>query len=304
MAEVVLVCEGTTDLPVLAGILTTVLGTEIQIRAAGGSGAIPFVADYVARQGVGTVACVVDRDYRRREVADATFTDGKRGFMWRRHAIESYLLEPAVIVEMFRRLKASVVNDPGGGPRWVHALPEDVTVVAEGLRTCARARAAQEAGRLALARLWEDLQETAGRVSIQRPRKLGDTTVTDVATCREAVIAEAARILEKASATVASPHLDPDSVGRRYDMELARMSAEDYLRDLRFLEEQNGRELMGAFLGWLQRQHKSRLSWERIEEELPKAAVAAYRANRRLYGTDDFRDLANGVLALAGLPTV
>lgn len=157
---------------------------------------------------------------------------------------------------------------------------------------------------MALARLWEDLQDTAGRISLQRPPGRRDTKVTDVAACRRAVLEEAARLLERARETVASPHLDPESVGQRYDIELSRVSADDYLRDLRFLEEQNGRELLGGFLGWLQREHKSRLSWKRVEEELPKAAVAAYQANRGLYGTDDFLDLANGVLALAGLPAV
>lgn len=312
MSEIWLVCEGKTDLPVLAAVLTTVLGTEIIPKPAGGITTVASVAAYLARGEEGdkermpgvTVAYVIDRDYRRREVADASFTDGKRCFIWRRHAIESYLLEPAVIIEAFRSLKESVADNPGGGPPWIRGLPGDTAIVAEGLRRCALARAPQEAGRFALERLWEDLSDTAGRIQKQTPKVLAGGDRPSSAACKGALIEEGARLLTRASETAASPHLEPASIALRYDAELERVTAAEYVADLRFLEEQNGRELLTAFLEWLRLEHKSKLKRETLLEELRKAVIVAYQKNRRLYGTDDFFDLANGVLALAGRPPV
>ena len=304
MAEIWLLCEGKSDIPVLASVLTTVLAAEITPKPSGGSSNAASAAGFVAHNEKSvTVAYVVDRDYRRREVAEATFTDGKRCFMWRRHAIESYLLEPMVIVEAFRRFKASLVSVPGGGPAWAKGLPEDMAVVAEGLRSCAKARAPQEAGRIALQRLWEDLSETAGRIQKRTAGHLGEGS-PDATLCRQSLLDEAARIVMKAQETVASPHLVPSSIGRRYDDEFARVSAAEYLDNLRFLEEFHGKDLLDAFLAWLQREFKSKLSYKYFVKELEAAVPVAYRANRSLYGTDDFLDLANGVRALAGLPPI
>ncbi len=54
------------------------------------------------------------------------------------------------------------------------------------------------------------------------------------------------------------------------------------------------------FLQWLG-SHKVSLSYDRLLEELIPAAVQEYESNRRIYGEDDFRDLANAVRSLAGL---
>jgi len=212
MAEIWLVCEGTSDFPVLTAVLTTVLAAEISVRAAGGNSNIASVAAYLRKQDdSSTVAYVFDRDYSRRATADATFTDGRPAFMWRRHAIESY---------------------------------------------------------------------------------------------RKALLDEAARLVAKAQATIVSPHLEPLAIGRRYDAELARLTAADYLRDMTFLEEFHGRDLLGALCQWLQQIYRAKLSKKLLVEELEKAVPDAYKANRLLYGTDDFLDLANGVRALAKLPQI
>jgi hypothetical protein len=50
--------------------------------------------------------------------------------------------------------------------------------------------------------------------------------------------------------------------------------------------------------------HQSRLTADQFLDELVKAVPVAYRANRQMFGTDDFLDLANGVRALAKLPPI
>lgn len=308
MAELWLLCEGDSDLPVLSAVLTSVLAAEISVRASGGSFNAPSAAEYVARQDASvTVAYIIDRDYCRRTKADATYSDGRRGFMWRRHAIESYLIAPAVIVEAFRSLQASVASNPGGGAAWVKALPVDQDVVSAGLRICAQARAPEEASRVAMHRLWEDLSETAGRIQKRNAGVAGKVN-PDAVSCRQAFLEEAARLVAKAQETVVSPHLTPLAVGRRYDDELARLSAADYLGDMHFVEEFHGRDLLGALCDWLQHEYKITLSKKAfgklVVQELVKAVPVAYQTNRQLYGTDDFLDLANGVRALAKLPPI
>jgi hypothetical protein len=304
MAEIWLLCEGTSDVPVLSAVLTSVLAADIIVRASGGSSNAPSAAEYVARQdGSVAVAYVVDRDYCGRDKADATFTDGKRGFMWRRHAIESYLLAPAVIVEAFRSMRASVAGNPGRPPAWVATLPVDEAIVSAGLRVCARERASEEAARVAMHRLWEDLAETAGQVQKRNPGVPGGAN-SDADRWRQAFLEEAARLVAKAQAAATSPHLFPAAAGGRYDAELARVSGNDYVNDLRFLEEFNGRDLLGVFLKWLQSECHFKPSQKLFLRELEKAVPVAYKANRLLYGTDDFLDLANGVRALAGLPPI
>lgn len=304
MAEVWLVCEGDSDVPVLDAVLTRVLAADILVRDGGGCDTIPSAAEYMARHHPGvTVAYVVDRDYCRRDVADATFSDGRRRFMWRRHSIEAYLLAPAVIAETFRRLQTEMSDVPGRGPAWVHALPVDEGVIAAGLRACATMRAPEEAARIAMYRLWEDLSATAGQVQRRHP-KVPTASTPDAAVCRQALLDEAARLVTKAQEASTSPHLTPSSVGGRYDAEHARVSAADYMSELRFLEEFHSRDLLNAFHEWLRREHNSRLDRKRLVRELGESVPIVYQRNRSVYGTDDFLDLANGVRALAGLPPI
>jgi hypothetical protein len=69
---------------------------------------------------------------------------------------------------------------------------------------------------------------------------------------------------------------------------------------MEFLIDFHGRDLLKEFRQWLG-SHKVPLSYDRLREELIPAAVQEYEGNRRIYGEDDFRDLANGVRSLAGL---
>jgi len=304
MAELWLLCEGVSDLPVLSAVLTEVLAADISVRASGGSRNAPAAAAYARSQRAGScVAYIVDRDYRSRAAADATFLDGTPGFMWRRHAIESYLIAPAVILAAFRGLRASVAENPGGAPGWVLALPDDEAAVGEGLRACARKRAPTEALRFAVHRLWEALADSAGAVQKRVPAVPGGPN-PDAEGCRRALLDEVARLVDRARDTAEAPELSAVSAGERYDEELERVRGSDYVGEMGFIEEFHGRELLGEFWGWLRQKFGFRRSRAGFVEDLIKAVPGAYQANRRLYGTDDFLDLANGVRALAGAPAL
>ena len=113
---------------------------------------------------------------------------------------------------------------------------------------------------------------------------------------------EAARIVTKAGEAAASPHLTRAAVSARYDRELARVTAADYVDAGSFLEEFHGRELCVDLHGWLTHHGATGLRRKSLEQELAAAVVEVYREVPAPDGLDDFRDLANAVRSLAGLP--
>lgn len=304
MAELWLLCEGRSDVPILESVLTNILPAEIIPKPVGGGSNVASAAQYVAANAKDViVAYVIDRDYQKKTIAEEMFGNGKRGFMWRRHSIENYLLEPSVIIEAFKNIKVSVAKNPGGAPAWVSGLPEEPAILAEGLRLCARARAPQEAGRIVINRLWEDLSESAGQIQKRFPASLSKGLPT-TEMCRQALRDEVVRLVTKAKETVSSIHLEEASIRQRYDIEVLRLNEADYLNGMRFLEEFHGRDLLATFFEWLQKEYNFLMRKNHLVRELENAVPLVYQGNRLLYGTDDFRDLANGVRALANLPPI
>lgn len=300
MAELWLLCEGPRDVAVLRALLTRGLTAGISVEAAGGDRAIAAVAEFVAQQRGGTTAYVCDRDYRRREEAEAAFTDGNRCFYWRRHSIENYLLQPEVVCATFIRLRDRLRRLPAGIPPWAAALPTDPAVVADLLRQIAQSLAPREAARMACGRLWEALSETAGRI---QQRFLAVPLGSDATVCRQSLVDETERLVVKGKETATSPHLTAEAIKDRYDQLLAGVTTSAYFSDLRLLEEFNGRDLFDQFQTVLQARgicFSDNYLAERLIEVLPDL----YRATPGLFTPDDFRDLANGVRALGGLPAL
>jgi len=296
-----LVCEGEYDIPVLQDVFTNVLPSGIIPKPSGGQKCAPSAASYLRKNDANVVAAYVeDRDYRLRSEADASYSNGGPGFIWRRHAIESYVIEPAIIVQAFQSIQQDMAKHPSGGPAWVKALPTDENSIKDGLHECAKKRAPEEALRMTIHRLWDDLSTTAAQVQKRMPPVNGGPN-PDAASCRSALLIERNRIFQVAQQTINCPYLDPVAIANRYDTELARIQQQSYLNGLHFLEEFHGKDLIPAFLDWLRSQFNAAPTHRLFMKELVKAVPIAYRRNRLLYGTDDFLDLANGVRALAGM---
>ncbi|HYT92142.1 MAG TPA: hypothetical protein VEL76_25735 [Gemmataceae bacterium] len=304
MEELWLVCEGgpgSVDAAVLKPIFTHVLVAGITVVSAGGSSPGVAAAFLQSHRG-GKAAYVVDRDYRRWEQAEASFHDGTNGFMWRRHSIENYLLPATVIVRAFQRLRQRAEHQFAGHlPAWAIALPTDPEQVTDALRGCARRRAPEEACRLAIQSLWEDLSETAGRVQRRVPPLPPGSEGQELVGWREALCQETQRLRDAVAQTMGSPHLEGTAIVRRFDEIYTRVTANEYIANLQFLSDFHGRDLLGEFRRWLG--HIGvHLKYEKLVGELIDAAGEVYAATRAVYTPDDFLDLANGVRALAGLP--
>ena len=182
-------------------------------------------------------------------------------------------------------------------------MPTDPDQVAEALRECARRRTAEEACRLSIHRLWEDIRESAGRIQKRTPAAPADRDETDPVVWREVLDAEATRLREAGGRTAVEPHLIGDAVAARFDRHYAEVTAADYLRDLEFLVDFHGRDLLKEFRRWLEPLGIHR-AYKSFVGELATALVEVYSENRAIHGTDDFLQLANGVRALAGLSPI
>ncbi len=85
-----------------------------------------------------------------------------------------------------------------------------------------------------------------------------------------------------------------------FDAAHTEVTTDPYFNGMEFLIDFHGRDLLREFLQVL-RSNGIPVSFDRLVTELIPAAVEEYKGNRTVYGQDDFRDLANGVRALAGL---
>ena len=83
-----------------------------------------------------------------------------------------------------------------------------------------------------------------------------------------------------------------------FEAAYAEVTAQAYNADLEFLLDFHGRNLLEAFHQKLVHD-RVRLSYKYLLDELISAAIEEYKENRTVYGTDDFRDLANGLPPLA-----
>lgn len=305
MAELWLVCEGepnSIDVGVLQPLFARVLPTEIVVEPACGS--IPsVVARFLEIRRGGRAAFLNDRDYRLRTAAEATLTDGRAGFLWRRHSIENYLLEPRVVVRAFNRLRQRFVEQKTPVPPWLTGPLFDLGMIAEGMKECAQRRAAEEAGRLATERLWAALPVPLGNVQKRFPTPFDTSALTDPRHWREAMCVEAENLCTVAGQTATCPQFQRAQVGPLFDAAYGEITAAAYIDGMEFLLDYHGRDLLSEFLLWL-RARGVRLSNERLIDELIPALVEEYQINRTLFGRDDFLDLANGVRSLAGLPAL
>ena len=302
MAELWLVCEGepgSVDVALLKQVFADVLAAEIVVAPACGSNPSP-VAGFLEKNRGGKAAFVRDRDYRPRNLAEASLADGKSGFYWRRHSMENYLLAAPILLQAFQELRERFERQrPGHRPAWISDLPASSEAVTAALSECALGRAAEEACRLATYRLWDTLPPEARRVQKRTPTAPG----TDPSDWRDALCQEAERVCRAAAQTAECPSLEREAIIRLFDTTYTELTTESYVKSMEFLIDFHGRDLLKGFRDWLA-SRKVHLSYERLCLALIPAAVRQYGENREIYGTDDFRDLANGVRALAGLAPV
>ena len=132
-----LLCEGEPDERLLDRIFNT---RELKAQQVGGDRNLRPAAAYLTRQNQ-LVFTIQDRDFRplsqAEECYDPNYAD--RHFMWRRHELENYLIEPLVVANCFKQLqpysKITLPETEDSASRWIKNLARDLVEDQAGRQT-------------------------------------------------------------------------------------------------------------------------------------------------------------------------
>lgn len=148
-----LLCEGDSDERLLDRIFNT---RELKAQQVGGARNLRPTAAYFTLQNQ-SVFTIQDRDFRptseAEECYDPNYAD--RHFMWCRHELENYLIEPRVVANCFKQLQ----------PHSKIALPETEDSVRCWIKNLARDLLEDQAGRQTAWELHQQLYNTFPTIS-------------------------------------------------------------------------------------------------------------------------------------------
>ena len=132
-----LLCEGDFDERFLDRIFNT---RELKAQQVGGVRNLRPAAAYLTRQNQ-LVYTIQDRDFRPLSEAKECYDPNYAGrhFMWRRHELENYLIEPRVVANCFKQLqphsKIRLPDTEDSARHWIKNLARDLLEDQAGRRT-------------------------------------------------------------------------------------------------------------------------------------------------------------------------
>jgi hypothetical protein len=304
--SIYLVCEGPTDgldMRMLNLLIVNKLGREVLIEPVGGDGSVGSVASWLEersriQRSDGTwsrpqdrVYAVADRNYRSAKEAEQIWNHrSKRRWLWRRHEIENYLLDPRVVTEAFRSFDAT-------GVRGAENLPRDEQVVFAQLQQLAQPMLDTHAGWL-----------TYWHLNCLKNIEANDTRLlkpTDTMPPRSSppksrdewlsyLRLEGLRLKQACAHLIEDSTFDESAVAQMYDGILARITQPDFFSSGQFLLDLGGHELMSALCAYINRKGVSHLSDSDLETELINALDRLYAPG--FFVPDDFDELARRLI--------
>jgi hypothetical protein len=261
------------------------------IEPAGGIKGHGAVRAYLeGRSSKDVAVSIEDRDYRPRTIANASWVNqAGKSFIWRRHGIENYLLEPSVVLETFNGFR-------GTGAAWANSLPATENDASSLLQTLARGQLEDHAAAVMKEELVQ-LINGAGSLSFgpQRPAPAAGTHVIGQALWVAALQLEASRLAQTCQDVAAMPNLQPPAIAASYNAHLAQFQIPAFLSSGEFLIDMKGKDLLAALSRHLvQLGAPARLNQDVLGDELLRVLQQIYQPNS-IYQPDDFAELA-GIL--------
>ena len=304
--SVYLVCEGPADgldIRVLDLMIAQKLNREIQIIPAGGVRSLGSVASWLEERSRkplpdGTMGSprdrayvIEDRDFRSLEEVERTWQQpNRKRWVWRRHEIENYLLDPRLIVDAFNALKAARV-------RGADLLPGDIDVVFRDLREIARPMLEDHAGWLTYWNLVSYKRDTADTRLLWPDAPLQPSSGSSYpgrAEWLDYLRSECARMNEACKRLTEDVVFDGPAIADAYDRTLSQVVDSDFLASGRFLLDLDGHKLMSSLRMYINRTGVPRLSRSDLETELINALDRLYQPG--FFERDDFSRLAERVV--------
>lgn len=299
MADVYLICEGPIDgldVRVLDRIIAQKLGRAIIIHGAGGSTSLRSVASFFeersrkpspdGRMGppVDHAYSVEDRNFSSTEKVDSTWEPTSKRFMWRRHEIENYLLEPRGVVDAFASLNATVSNAN---------LPQTQEEIAAILEAGARPMIEDHAGWLVHSRLNEK-KNVSVNTRIKGPpgnaRASADSRYLNRQAWLNHLNMECLRIKQECSDFYAAPDFEEIAITKLYDQTLDEVSQQTFFSTGQYITEIGGKGVMLALLEYAKQHWLRSLTRSVLEVELIDAFERQYEPD--YFVPDDFLQIA------------
>ncbi len=307
MAAVHLVCEGrkdSLDARVLNATLALTLRVRVTISGAGGGTSLGSVAAWIEEESrdllpngsfgrPNAVALYIeDRNFCPRPEAEAPWSrPDAKGLIWRRHEIESYLLEPAVVLAAFQTYRRDVAD------AWVKGLPNDVAGVTALLAALAGPLLEDHAGQLLL---WE-LRVAKGKAGVTDFSKKAaappaGTPYPGRSEWLSELVSEAARLQRDCLAVSALSSFAAAAIETRYDAVLADLRRPEFSRPDSFLFDMAGKRLLKTLYQHL-RANGAPLAYENFEDDLVEALMRTYQPDAT-FQPDEFKMLADRLMRL------
>jgi hypothetical protein len=288
--SVYLVCEGSPnglDNRVLNLVIVNRLSREVQIESAGGDRSLGSVAQYLTeRYGVRAFA-VEDRNFRSLEEAEQTWArPNQTHWIWRRHEIENYLLDPRLVANAFRALRETSV-------RGADRLPDDEQAVFSLLQRLARPMLENHTGWLTYWHLVSCKNVEANDARLLRPKD----SFPDLPPPNNRdewlryLCSECLRLKQACRHLTDDTTFDELVVIERYDSLLSHVTHPDFFNSGRFLLDLGGHELMSALCAYINQAGVPRLSQFDLQTELLNALDRLYKPG--FFKPDDFAQLAD-----------
>lgn len=301
-----LVCEGPADgldIRVLDLIIAHKLNLPVQIIPAGGEGSLGSVATWLEERSRellpdGTSSsprdrayAVEDRDFCPAEEVEQIWRQpNSKRWMWRRHEIENYLLDPRLVADAFRALQAALV-------RGADALPCDPKAVLRVLQELARPMLEDHAGWLTYWHLISHKRNTADTRLLWPDPPLQPSSNSSYPgrdAWLEYLCSECVRLKDACKQVSEDIALDRSTIVEVYDHTLSQVTHPDFLASGRFLLDLDGHRLMSALCMYINQAGVPRLSRFDLESELLNALDRLYAPG--FFEPDDFARLAEKMI--------
>jgi hypothetical protein len=287
-----LICEGELDVKVLDAIIGQNLQRNVRIRAAGGKEGLGSVCSYI-KINYSTNAdsinaySIEDRDYRLQNEVEALWT--KRGgtkFIWRRHQVENYLLDPRVVAKAFESFRGTLSTWPAGMPQTADEIDKILQQLAEPMIE-------HHAGWVTYWHLIEKKRGTA-----DHRFKWPDPPLKPHAGARypgrqewlDHLCQECSRVKGDCEVFAQSPEFEAAAVTALYDQVLSEAKQPGFFSGGQYLITMAGKELMGALREFID-QAGVTISLADLETELINALEGLYGPG--FFDPDDFSELAS-----------
>lgn len=289
--SIYLVCEGPhdgLDVRVLDLVIVQKLGRDTLVEPAGGDRSLGSVANYLEKRYRVRAFAVEDRNFRSLEEAERAWQQpNQKRWIWRRHEIENYLLEPRLVADAFRALKRDLV-------RGADKLPDDPDVILHELQELAQPMLEDHAGWLAYWQLVfhkRDKAETRLLWPDPSLRPSPGSSYPDRTEWLAYLHSECIRLKQACMQVCEDITFDAPAIAEVYDRILSQVTHPNFLDSRQFLIDLGGHELMSALCTYVNRTGIPHLSCSDLATELLNALDRLYEPG--FFDPDDFAQLAN-----------